>query len=260
MVLAHGLVARHAVAQAQLQVVEQRLGAHERLVRETPGECRRGEERPLVVGAEAARAVAPRSHGEQVAVQQVVVGATEGGEERPVAIAAGYPALARPGAQVVPPDHVGREAFGVRVGRFARPGLHGEAPQQIECARPDLAVIVRGVLVDHLPVVTRAHAATAVDAGTGRDRARGKVGIAPEVTVDANSALQMQSVGDGKVGKDVSQQAPLVAPVDGLRDVREGIFELLTQHGPQVPVAVGVLRRQRGIEVHRRQDAARTRA
>ena len=118
-------------------------------------------------------------------------------------------------------------------------------------------MVARGVLVDDLAVVAGAHAGTAVDGGAGRDGAGGEIGVPPEVRVGADGALEAQRVVDLELTEHAADQAPLVPLVGDLGDVGEGVLQLLAQDGPQVPIAVGVLRGKRRIEVHGGEDAAR---
>src|SRR5256886_15169426 len=83
-----GLVPGLAVAQAHLQVAEERLTLHERLFRHAPRERGRGEEGPFVIVAEATRAIGATRDGEEVLVLQAVVGAPQVRDQRPVRRAA----------------------------------------------------------------------------------------------------------------------------------------------------------------------------
>ena len=78
----HRLAADLAVAHAQLQVAEERLMPHEGFVAEAPGERTRGEESPLVIHSEHARAVSAAGQGEELLVGDIVVGPPEKGEQR----------------------------------------------------------------------------------------------------------------------------------------------------------------------------------
>ena len=232
---------------------------HERLIRDAPGERRGGKEGPFVVRAEHARAVAPGNDGEEVAVAQVVVGAAQHRQQRPIVVVAPHLLLAGAGAQVVPFGGVDGETLRVRGRRFRRPGLHREAAQEIDGAGPQGTTVRHRVLVDELTFVPRPHGGTAVQAGAGGDGSRGKEGVAPEVRVAAEGAFQPEGVADGELGEDISHQTPFVPVIDHRGDVGQRVLELLAHDGPHVPLAVAVLGRQRRVEVHRGENPARPR-
>ena len=82
LIRADRLIPDLAVAHAQLQVVEERLVLHEAFVRDPPGERAGREQRPLVVRAEHAGAVATRREREQIFVVDVVGRAAQVREDR----------------------------------------------------------------------------------------------------------------------------------------------------------------------------------
>src|SRR5690606_13283660 len=78
-VVADLVVPRGAGGDAELRIVDEVDVLHEALFRDGPGERRRGEGAPAVVGAEARGAVRAYRRGEGVAVEQAVVRTAEHG-------------------------------------------------------------------------------------------------------------------------------------------------------------------------------------
>lgn len=123
------LVARQAVAEAHLQVVYPRDGAHEVLLRHIPRHGGRGEEAPLVVGAELGRGVGAGVEGEHVAVVERIVDAGQEGHQARVVVVGARPLPGAQGAalQVVVAHGVGGEVGDGGV--EAREGLLGHLAQ-----------------------------------------------------------------------------------------------------------------------------------
>ena len=253
------LVARHAVAEAQLQVAEQRLVLHEPLVDHAPRKGGRGEEAPLVVLPEPAGAVGAAGDGEQVLVAEVVVRAAEVREERPIVVARARRGQ-RAGAQAVDAENVVGETRVARIHRLTARLLHGEPAEQVERVADDLAAVVERVLVDDVVVLARVRRGAALVGGTRRNGAGRESAEAVEHRRDAERAAEPQRVGEGVLAEPVADRVEDRALLIEADRVGDRVLDRPRDRRVQLVGAVGPGDRVGRIEPERAHDGRAAKA